>query len=74
MNQNLDIPTNKNEEVKSSGSYTIITLDTMWSTNNLRNRTEKLLNEKTAQGYQVISVAFGINLWWMPTAFITLYK
>ena len=72
MNQNMSI--DKNKEAKSSGSYTIITLDTMWSTNNLRNRTEKLLNEKTAEGYQVISVAFGINLWWMPTAFITLYK
>jgi len=44
----------------------------MWSTDNLTNDVEKILKEKTDEGYEIISVAFGINLWWMPTAFITL--
>ncbi len=55
-------------------NYSIIKLSTMWSTEGLKNDVEKLLNEKTAEGFEIVSVAFGINLWWMPTAFITLSK
>lgn len=52
--------------------FRIIKISTMWSTDNLTNDVEKILKEKTDEGYEIISVAFGINLWWMPTAFITL--
>lgn len=55
-------------------SYSIIKLSTVWSTDGLRNDVEKLLNEKTVQGYEIVSVAFGVNLWWMPTAFVTVCK
>lgn len=44
----------------------------MWSTDKLTRDVEKILKEKTDEGYEIISVAFGVNLWWMPTAFITL--
>ncbi len=54
--------------------YSIIKLSTMWSTNGLKNDVERLLNQKNAQGYEIVSVAFGVNLWWMPTAFITIRK
>jgi len=40
----------------------------------LRNDVERILNDKTTQGYEIISVSFGVNLWWMPTAFITISK
>ena len=46
----------------------------MWSTTKLKQKVEKILNEKTKDGYEVVSVAFGINIWWIPTAFITLSK
>ena len=55
-------------------NYSIIKLSTMWSTNSLKNDVERLLNQKNAQGYEIVSVAFGVNLWWMPTAFITIRK
>ena len=55
-------------------SYSIIKLSTVWSTDGLRNDVEKLLNEKTVQGYEIVSVVFGVNLWWMPTAFVTVCK
>lgn len=55
-------------------NYSIIKLSTMWSTDGLRNEVERLLNQKNAQGYEIVSVAFGVNLWWMPTAFITIRK
>lgn len=54
--------------------YNIIKLSTMWSTSNLTKRVEQELNEKTIDGYEIITVAFGLNMWWMPTAFITVCK
>ena len=44
----------------------------MWSTNSLIEEVEYVLNEKSKEGYEIVSVAFGVNLWWMPTAFITI--
>ncbi len=55
-------------------NYSIIKLSTMWSTNGLKNDVERLLNQKNAQGYEIVSIAFGVNLCWMPTAFITIRK
>jgi len=55
-------------------NYSIIKLSTMWSTDGLKNDVENILNEKTIQGYEIVSVAFGVNLLWMPTAFVTICK
>ena len=55
-------------------NYSIIKRSTMWSTKGLKNDVERLLNEKTTEGYEVVSVAFGVNLWLMPTAFVTVCK
>ncbi len=54
--------------------YTILTESTMWSTDTLKQKVERILNEKTREGYEIVSVAFGVNMWWLPTAFITLRK
>ncbi|WP_435253972.1 hypothetical protein [Tenacibaculum sp. A30] len=55
-------------------NYSIIKLSSAWSTSELKEKTEKIVNEKSAQGYEIISVSFGINSWWAPTAFITICK
>ena len=55
-------------------TYSIIKESTMWSTDSLKQKVEKILNEKTKEGYEVVTVAFGLNMWWSPTAFITLRK
>jgi len=55
-------------------TYSIIKKSTMWSTDGLRQDVEHLLNEKQAQGFEIVSVAFGVNLWWMPTAYVTICK
>lgn len=55
-------------------SYTIIKLSNAWTSDNLRQEAESLVNEKSKEGYEIISVAFGINHWWIPTVFITLCK
>lgn len=54
--------------------YTIVKESSMWSTKQLITRVEKLLNEKNQEGYQIVSVSFGLNIWWIPTAFITICK
>ncbi|AOR29443.1 hypothetical protein FORMB_24250 [Formosa sp. Hel1_33_131] len=54
--------------------YEIIKISEMWSTNTLRRNVEILINKKSNDGYEIITVAFGVNLWWMPTAYITICK
>ncbi|MFD0799213.1 hypothetical protein ACFQZJ_17190 [Maribacter chungangensis] len=43
-------------------NYEIIKLSTMRSTEGLKNDVERILNEKSKQGYEIVSVSFGINL------------
>jgi hypothetical protein len=54
--------------------YTIVKESSMWSTKQLIAKVEKILNEKNQEGYQIVSVSFGLNIWWIPTAFITICK
>lgn len=44
-------------------TYSIIKESTMWSTDSLKQKVEKILNEKTKDGYEVVTVAFGLNMW-----------
>ena len=55
-------------------TYTVISESSMWSTKKLKSNVETVLNEKTQEGFEVVSVAFGFNTWWVPTAYITLSK
>ena len=55
-------------------TFFVISTSSMWSTSELKRKVEIILNEKTRDGYEIVSVAFGVNMWWLPTAFITLRK
>lgn len=54
--------------------YSIIKLSTMWSSDTLKNNVEELINKKAKDGFEIVTVAFGVNMWWMPTAYITICK
>ena len=54
--------------------YKIIKLTTMWSTSNLVAEVEQLINEKAGEGYTIVTVSFGLNVLWLPTAFVTICK
>ena len=54
--------------------YTIIKHTSMRSTNKFVQQVEQLLNEKANEGYEIITVSFGLNMWAVPTAYITLAK
>lgn len=54
--------------------FKIVKLSTMWSTSDLTRDVENHLQSAYQKGYEIISVSFGVNLWWMPTAYITVAK
>ena len=49
--------------------YEVIKISEMWSTDNLRKKVENLLNLKTSEGYEIVAVAFGVNLWYQALFF-----
>ncbi len=55
-------------------TFKIIKHSTMWSTSSLSQKVEETLNQVRTEGWEVITVSFGVNLWFMPTAYITLKK
>ena len=55
-------------------TYRIIRVTTMWSTSLLTKKVEQILNRKTMEGYEIVTVSFGVNIWWTPTAYITICK
>ena len=54
--------------------YSITKLSTLWSSETLKNDVEELINNKARDGYEIVTVAFGVNMWWMPTAYLTICK
>ena len=54
--------------------YYVIKISAKWSTDSLKKSVENTLNQKTQEGFEVVSVAFGVNMWWVPTAFITFSR
>ena len=54
--------------------YTIIKKTNMFSSGALARKAEELINQKSAQGYEVIDVSFGVNASHLPTVFITICK
>lgn len=47
-------------------------LSSFWSTESLRKNVEKRLKELESEGWEIVSVSFGINVWWVVSAFITV--
>lgn len=51
--------------------FTIIKTTSYWSAGALANRVETLINGKSNEGYDIVNVSFGTNIFYLPTAFIT---
>ena len=54
--------------------YQIIKITEMWSTDTLMRNAEAYINIKSNEGFEIVTVSFGVNLWWMPTAYITICR
>ena len=55
-------------------TYSIIKISASWSTETLKRGVEKILHEKSNEGYEIVSVAFSLNMWWKLIAFVTICK
>ncbi len=54
--------------------YKVFTYSTMWSTQKLTQRVERELSKLDADGWEVISVSFGMDVRGMITAFVTVKR
>jgi len=55
-------------------SYKIESVSNCWSTQRLKTRVENLLKERTSQGWELVSISFGMNIWWIPAAYVTFIR
>ena len=55
-------------------TYRVFTVSSMWSTAKLTKEVEKELMRLTQEGYEIVSISFGFNVWMVATAFITTRK
>jgi hypothetical protein len=54
--------------------FSVIKVVDLWSTNRLRRKVENFLNQLSNEGYEIVSVSFGFNIWLVPKAYITVRK
>lgn len=45
-----------------------------WEPDNLIKKAELKLEELSNEGFEIVSVSFGYNLWKIPTTFITVRR
>ncbi len=54
--------------------YQIIRVSNFWSTKTLREETQALINQKSAEGWEVVSVSFGVTIWLVLSFYVTLSR
>jgi hypothetical protein len=55
-------------------NYSIVTVNSWWSTKKLIIRAEQPIQEKVNEGFEIKSVSIGFDVWYIPTAYITICK
>lgn len=51
--------------------FRVFKISNMWSTARLIKDVENELKQIKNDGYDIISVSYRFNIWWIPTAFLT---
>jgi hypothetical protein len=54
--------------------FRIFKYSNVWSTTTLRREVENEINNLSNDGYEIVSVSFGFNMWFVPTAFVTVSR
>ncbi|MFY8128183.1 MAG: hypothetical protein ACOVMM_07375 [Chitinophagaceae bacterium] len=54
--------------------FRIFKYSNVWSTATLRREVENEINNLSNDGYEIVSVSFGFNMWFVPTAFVTVFR
>ncbi len=54
--------------------YKIIRVSDFWSTKVLREKAENLINQKSKEGWEVVTVSFGFTIWFVCSFYITFSR
>jgi hypothetical protein len=54
--------------------FRIFKYSNVWSSVTLRREVENEINNLSNDGYEIVSVSFGFNMWFVPTAFVTVSR
>ena len=50
----------------------IIRVSDYWSTSSLIKKAEDIANQKSQEGYEIVSISFGFSVWLIPSAYVTI--
>jgi hypothetical protein len=54
--------------------FKIIRVSDWWSTSSLMKKAEDVANQKSQEGYEIVSISFGLSVWMIESAYITIPK
>jgi hypothetical protein len=54
--------------------FKIIRVSDWWSTSSLMKKGGDVANQKSQEGYEIVSISFGFSVWMIATAYITITK
>lgn len=54
--------------------FEIIRVSDWFSTKSLMRKAENVANQKGQEGYEIVNISFGFNIWLVPSAYITITK
>lgn len=52
----------------------IIRVSDWWSTSSLMKKAEDVANQKSLEGYEIVSISFGLSVWMIVSAYISITK
>jgi hypothetical protein len=55
-------------------NFEIIRVSDWWSTNSLMEKAKNVANQKSREGYTIVSISFGISVGMIASAYITITK
>ena len=50
----------------------IIRVSDWWTTSSLIKKAEEIANQKSREGYEIVSISFGFSVWLIPSAYVTI--
>jgi len=54
--------------------FEIIRVSDSWSTRSLMKKAEHVANQKSQEGYEIVSISFGLSVWMIESSYITITK
>ena len=54
--------------------YDVVSVSEWFSTSSLKRKAQEMANQKSQEGYEIISISFGFSIWLIPTAYLTIKK